>query len=789
MIGLGAWLPRRHTNLRNYGQILFGGGLAAVYFTTYAAHHIEPLRVIQSPLLDGLLLMGWAGFIVFLADRRKSELLALFALGLAYYTSVITRGGSFTLFSNLVLTVSAVGFLLRHRWATVSSLSLVATYAGYAYWRFNDTGVWNIPGERVRWLENSFLVCYWIAYTSAVFLCRAPRFAGISRATIMTANNGAYFALTILNSLPAYRESFWLFALLFGGVLLGMAALLRVTLSDDPISRNAALAQGLLLVTVGLVAKLSGHQLALVLGAEAVALVVMGSLLQNRLLTGASYAVAVLGATLGLETMTRFDTTSLTLGMAMAGFMGFGSWWVGRTPTREIAEDDTGARMAQPLAAGALVYALLAIGWVGVTTVLQTGRWMLAPALAIEALALTLLIQSVRARELTLMAQALLPAAFAAWFAGRVAWEAVPWWNPAVVVVSAVALAHWWQHQERLLLDEAAKRMFQWVAFAGSVLVLHEWLRPLCGVAPWAAASSGLVLGLTLYAVLTRSGPLLLTAQLFMISAAAHFVSALSGEPAHWHYALGPIAAAVILSLAASRWLRTRGDGAAEVAGMADGVRLLARGYGWSACGMAVLWVQDYIPQADRFWVFALVAWAPVLWFACRGGAEALVAGAVFTAAGAAPYLFAAPDRQAMYLPNLAAILLILGAQQLVRRREAAVGGIDPSVHAVWAGTGGVLLWAFISRTILAQTGGFYLTVGWSGLGFLMLAAGLLLQERAHRWLGLCILGCAIVRVGLFDVWKLATVYRILSFMALGVVLLVLGFIYNRYEDRIRKWL
>ena len=32
----------------------------------------------------------------------------------------------------------------------------------------------------------------------------------------------------------------------------------------------------------------------------------------------------------------------------------------------------------------------------------------------------------------------------------------------------------------------------------------------------------------------------------------------------------------------------------------------------------------------------------------------------------------------------------------------------------------------------------------------------------------------------IFDVWKLETFYRILSFMAPGIVLLVLGFIYNK---------
>ena len=41
----------------------------------------------------------------------------------------------------------------------------------------------------------------------------------------------------------------------------------------------------------------------------------------------------------------------------------------------------------------------------------------------------------------------------------------------------------------------------------------------------------------------------------------------------------------------------------------------------------------------------------------------------------------------------------------------------------------------------------------------------------------------------IFDVWKLETLYRILSFMALGIVLLVLGFIYNKYQEKIREWL
>src|SRR5438132_1649423 len=71
----GAWWQRKAAkeSLRNYAQVLFAGGLAAVYFTTYAAYHIETLRVIQSPLLDGALLLVCAATMAWTADRKKSE--------------------------------------------------------------------------------------------------------------------------------------------------------------------------------------------------------------------------------------------------------------------------------------------------------------------------------------------------------------------------------------------------------------------------------------------------------------------------------------------------------------------------------------------------------------------------------------------------------------------------------------------------------------------------------------------------------------------------------------------
>jgi uncharacterized membrane protein len=87
------------------------------------------------------------------------------------------------------------------------------------------------------------------------------------------------------------------------------------------------------------------------------------------------------------------------------------------------------------------------------------------------------------------------------------------------------------------------------------------------------------------------------------------------------------------------------------------------------------------------------------------------------------------------------------------------------------------------------MAGGFYLTASWSVLALALFTTGLALRERMYRWMGLGILACALGRVVFFDVWKLDKVDRILSFMALGIVLLVLGFIYSKYQEKIREWL
>ena len=71
----------------------------------------------------------------------------------------------------------------------------------------------------------------------------------------------------LLTMWQVHQEGFWKFALIYGAVLLGLAELSRRILAAEPLAANSYLTQGLLLMTVGFIAKFAGMQLALVLAA------------------------------------------------------------------------------------------------------------------------------------------------------------------------------------------------------------------------------------------------------------------------------------------------------------------------------------------------------------------------------------------------------------------------------------------------------------------------------------------------------------------------------------------
>jgi uncharacterized membrane protein len=80
------------------------------------------------------------------------------------------------------------------------------------------------------------------------------------------------------------------------------------------------------------------------------------------------------------------------------------------------------------------------------------------------------------------------------------------------------------------------------------------------------------------------------------------------------------------------------------------------------------------------------------------------------------------------------------------------------------------------------QTAQLLLSAFWSLTGLATIVYGLVRAQRAVRMAGLALLGLAVAKVFVFDLSQLDSIYRVLSFLALGLLLLAGAFAYQRLQ-------
>jgi uncharacterized membrane protein len=94
---------------------------------------------------------------------------------------------------------------------------------------------------------------------------------------------------------------------------------------------------------------------------------------------------------------------------------------------------------------------------------------------------------------------------------------------------------------------------------------------------------------------------------------------------------------------------------------------------------------------------------------------------------------------------------------------------------------------AVVTALLEAETSAGYLTAAWAIEGVIVFLSAILLDRRAYRLLGLGLLLICTGKILFVDVWHLETFQRIVTFIVLGISLVLISFLYTKYKESWRK--
>jgi hypothetical protein len=221
-----------------------------------------------------------------------------------------------------------------------------------------------------------------------------------------------------------------------------------------------------------------------------------------------------------------------------------------------------------------------------------------------------------------------------------------------------------------------------------------------------------------------------------------------------------------------------RGRASREIPALlaAEGAALAAIGLALALDGPAL--VAGWAAEA------ALVSWAARQSSDRRGYVAAAVA---LTLATVHTLLFEVPPRALLHgVDSLLAAVVALALVAVAAASCAAAtrGRIEAwrRVLEVFAGVVVVYLGsvALVDWASTTQRGQLLLSAFWGVVGLAALLAGLVGDRRQLRLGGLALLGLTVTKVYVFDLAALESVYRVGSFLALGLLLLAGAFAYQR---------
>jgi hypothetical protein len=562
----------------------------------------------------------------------------------------------------------------------------------------------------------------------------------------------------------------------FGLVLLGLGAIGR---KRDDAAAASNVVQALALLSLALVLKLDGYHLVLALAGESLAL----ALAFHRFRGRAECAFAML-AGIGAAWLTFMPISSALGPMPLgSGLLATGCVAAAALLVRHAVERVEPRRASDVRAVAAvLAYSALVLLICGVLMRLPEA-WKLPSAAGLSAAFAAVSFGWDRKRRMP-------EAAWASGILCLVAFmfldEATPVLGQVVTVAAALAACAWWHRPvpvkggPLLAADPAvAPQAFAWLqalfvpVACGKLLERGHFSENVHLIALAAGA-----VGLVAIARGLKATRLETTGQLLNLGALLTVVGALSGSSAALAKPLAfspPLAAAAILAITTCR----RENPSRARAAFARAILFL----GW-AVAMA-----HAVPRGFTD-LMALSAAAAFVW-AWKRRIAAPVEAWGWTAASFGAYLLVlvggTRTRFHGYEFEGLALVVLMAGIALVTPRVPAVLQRFTARALPWLACGWFTLWS--THLVVDRFGWKAVAVLWTVSGFGLVTLGLVLSRITSRQAGFLLLGLALLKLFAVDVWDFTTFMRVVSFLALGLALVLLGLFYHRFAPAVKRLL
>ena len=274
MLALGIWFERKD-RYRILARAAVGGGWALLFFTTYAMYFVPAAHVIESQLIDLVLLLAVAAAMVLHTLRYRSQVVTGLAFLLAFLTVSVSHSNVYSLGAGAVLAAGLVVIVGRMQWFELEVFGIAASYLNHYLWL--RPIIEPMKGHRHPFAEfpasAAILALYWAIFRVS-YVWRRPTTARQERISTVAALLNTVLMLLLFKYQSTHPEwAFWAL-LAIGG--------LETAIGQLPITRRRRTAVvvlstlGVVLLIAAFPFRYSGLRLSVLWLLEAEALLLIG---------------------------------------------------------------------------------------------------------------------------------------------------------------------------------------------------------------------------------------------------------------------------------------------------------------------------------------------------------------------------------------------------------------------------------------------------------------------------------------------------------------------------------